>query len=210
MGTDKIRYLLFVSGRWRWRPTRAMRAHGFGLVTFGRELTGADRSRAIELNAEWDRVRTGIQAAASPQEPRYPAGSVGDGYHRAMKLRATEHRAKGILRTKEQEKRDDWTRAWKWLGPVFGDRDPKTVTPEALFALRSKVADRVSPTEAHRVIKVWRALWKKLQAFGYCADKDPSLAFSNTAPDPRQEVWHHGEVVRLVDHAWAQGKQGLR
>ena len=77
-----------------------------------------------------------------------------------------------------------------------------------------KVAERVSATEAHRVIKVWRALWKKLRAFGYCTDKDgpridPSLAFSNTAPDPRQEVWQHHEVVQLVDAAWTDGKTGL-
>jgi hypothetical protein len=214
MGEDKIRYLLWVSGRWRWRPTRAMRARGFRIVTFGKELTVRDKARAIALNAEWDRVRIGAQTMACEPEPVYPVGSVGDGYQRALKLRAAERAAKGIVRTKEQAKRDDWLRAWKWLGPVFGDRDPKTVTPEALLALRSKVAGRVSATEAHRVIKVWRALWKKLKAFGYCADKDgprsdPSLAFSNTAPDPRQEVWQHTEVVQLVDCAWQRGKRGL-
>jgi hypothetical protein len=214
MGEDKIRYLLWVCGRWRWRPTKAMRARGFKLVTFGKELTVRDKARAIALNAEWDRVRTGAQTAQDEREPVYPAGSVGDGYQRATKLRAAERAAKGIARTKEQTKRDDWPRAWKWLGPVFSDRDPKTVTPEALLALRSKVAERVSATEAHRTIKVWRALWKKLEAFGYCADKDgprsdPSLAFSNTAPDPRQEVWQHAEVVQLVDCAWRRGKKGL-
>jgi hypothetical protein len=214
MGADKIRYLLFVSGRWRWRPTKNMRAHRFKLITFGKELTVADRARAIELNAEWDRVRIGLQAAAASVEAPYPPGSVGEGYRRAIKLRASEWAAKGIRRTREQVKRDDWPRAWKWLDPVFGDRDPKTITPEALFTLRSKVAQRVSPTEAHRVIKVWRALWKKLEAFGYCTDRDgprsdPSLAFVNTAPDPRQDVWQHHEVTRLVDHASACGKPGL-
>jgi hypothetical protein len=213
MGEDKIRYLLFVSGKWRWRPTSLMRARGFKLITFGRECTPADMARAIALNAEWDRVRTGVQEGLSPQ-PVYPTGSVGEGYQRALKLRASERTAKGIMRTKEQTKRDDWPRAWKWLSPVLGDRDPKRVTPEALLALRGKVAERVSATEAHRTIKVWRALWKKLEAFGYCADKDgprsdPSLAFSNTAPDPRQEVWQHAEVVRLVDCAWRRGKKGL-
>jgi hypothetical protein len=214
MGEDKIRYLLPVSGRWRWRPTRAMRARGFKLVTFGRELTATDKARAIALNAEWDQVRMGVRAAAGEQELPFPAGTVGDGYQRAMRLRALERDAKGITRTKEQTKRDDWPRGWKWLGPVFGDQDPKTVTPEELLALRRKVAERISPTEAHRVIKVWRAMWKKLQAFGYCTGKDgprsdPSLAFSNTAPDPRQDVWHHDEVVRLVEHAWVRGNKGL-
>jgi hypothetical protein len=214
MGEDKIRYLLRVSGRWRWRPTKTMRARGFKLVTFGKELTAADMARAIALNAEWDRVRTGLQDAPAELEPVYPAGSVGHGYQRAIKLRAAERAAKGIIPTKEQIKRDDWPRAWKWLGPVLGDRDPKTVTPEQLLALRTKVTERVSATEAHRVIKVWRALWKKLQTFGYCTDKegprvDPSLAFSNTAPAPRQEVWQHAEVLKLVARAWSDGKRGL-
>jgi hypothetical protein len=214
MGEDTIRYLLYVSGKWRWRPTKAMRARGFRLVTFDRELTVQAKARAIALNAEWDRVRTGAHDALAVLEPVYATGSVGEGYQRAIKLRAAERATKGIVRTKEQAKRDDWPRAWKWLGPIFGDRDPKAVTPEALLALRSKVTERVSAIEAHRVIKVWRALWKKLEAFGYCTDKDgprsdPSLAFSNTAPDPRQEVWQHTEVVRLVDCAWQRGKQGL-
>jgi hypothetical protein len=214
MGEDKIRYLLRVSGRWRWRPTKTMRAHGFKLVTFGKELTAADMARAIALNAEWDRVRTGLQDEPAELEPIYPAGSVGHGYQRAIKLRAAERAAKGIVPTKEQIKRDDWPRAWKWLGPVLGDRDPKRVTPEQLLALRTKVTERVSATEAHRAIKVWRALWKKLRAFGYCTDKDgprvdPSLAFSNTAPDPRQEVWQHAEVVKLIARAWSDGKRGL-
>jgi len=108
MGEDKIRYLLWVCGRWRWRPTKAMRARGFKLVTFGKELTVRDKARAITLNAEWDRVRTGAQAAPDEREPVYPAGSVGDGYQRAMKLRAAERAARGIVRTKEQTKRDDW------------------------------------------------------------------------------------------------------
>ena len=214
MGVDKIRYLLRVSGRWRWRPTKTMRARGFKLVTFGKGLTAADMARAIALNAEWDRVRTGLQDAPAELEPIYPAGSVGHGYQRAIKLRAAERAAKGIIPTKEQIKRDDWPRAWKWLGPVLGDRDPKTVTPEQLLALRTKVTERISATEAHRVIKVWRALWKKLRTFGYCTDKDgprvdPSLAFSNTAPDPRQEVWQHAEVLKLVARAWSDGKRGL-
>src|SRR4051812_10639080 len=119
MGEDKIRYLLFVSGKWRWRPTSLMRARGFKLITFGRECTPADMARAIALNAEWDRVRTGVQEGLSPQ-PVYPAGSVGEGYQRALKLRASERTAKGIMRTKEQTKRDDWPRAWKWLSPVLG------------------------------------------------------------------------------------------
>lgn len=208
MGADRIRYLLFVCGRWRWRPTRAMRALGFRLVTFGRNLTPDDKARAIALNDDWDRVRRGIAPAA---EKVYPSGSIGHGYKRVLNIRAMERAAKGVVWTKEQQKRDDWPRAWRWIEPVFGDCDPRTVDPERLLDLRSKVVERISPTEGHRVIKVWRALWKKLQAFKYCGEnqKDPSLVFANTSPDPRQDVWGHHEVILLVDAALAAGKPGL-
>lgn len=109
MGQDKIRYFVFVSGKWRWRPTKAMRGKGFKLVTFGRAATAADRTQAIRLNEEWDRVRRG---AAELPERVYPAGSVSaEGYQRAIALRAQERAGKGIVWTKEQESRDDWPRA---------------------------------------------------------------------------------------------------
>jgi hypothetical protein len=207
MGEDRIRYLLRVSGRWRWRPTATMRAHGFNLVNFGKELTTEDKARAIALNADWDRVRRGLQVAP---DPAYHSGAVGAAYQRAVKLREAERTAKGITWTKEQHKRDDWPRAWKYLGPVLGDHFPDRVTPENLLNLRIKVAEKVSKTEAHRVIKVWRALWKKMAAMNMCSrDADPSLLFANTAPQPRQEVWQHREVVRLVQRAWRMGYRGL-
>lgn len=208
MGADKIRYLVWVCGRWRWRPTKTMRAAGFELVNFGRELTSADRARAIALNDQWDRVRRGEVEAP---EKAYPPGSIGLAYKRTLAIRAKERADKGIVWTKEQQKRDDWPRAWRWLDPILGDCDPKTVEPEILLDLRAKVGKQVSQTEGHRVIKVWRALWKKLQAFGYCGEnqKDPSLVFANTAPDPRQDVWRFDETLLLVKGAIKADKRGL-
>jgi hypothetical protein len=34
---------------------------------------------------------------------------------------------------------------------------------------------------------------------------DPSRLFSNTAPDPRQEVWSHKKVLKLTQRAWREG-----
>jgi hypothetical protein len=215
---DTIRYFLFVNGRWRWRPTRAMRAKGFRLVTFGREATAADKARAIALNEEWDRVRRG-QAEQASAEPMYPIGSYGDGYQRAMKLRQAERIAKGDVQSNEQTKRDDWPRAWRWLS-IFADCDPSTIQPEHFLAIDPKsgratglvpeIEGKVSVTERHRVIKVHRALWKKMGAMNLCSkDADPSLVFANTAPPPRQDVWRHAEVMRLVQRAWRENKRGL-
>ena len=76
-----------------------MRTLGFRLVTMGRggpalnrhgepEASIEDQKRAIELNSEWDRVRTGqAEPPSVAKRRRYPEGSVGDAYERAMALR---------------------------------------------------------------------------------------------------------------------------
>jgi hypothetical protein len=230
LGKDRIRYFIYLCGRWRWRPTKAMRAMGFGLVTMGRggpakdsdgnpEASIGDKNRALALNAEWDRIRFGGDPlAARVTLKTYPAGSVGDAYQRAMALRKAERLSKSVVWTNEQESRDDWPRAWKWLEPEFGDCDPKTIVPEhflridrrgELRGLISAIEKAVSATERHRTIKVWRALWLKMRAMGYVDDTDPSKSFANTAPDPRQAVWQRREVLRLVRRAWRMEYFGL-
>jgi hypothetical protein len=183
LGKDKIRYFLYLQGRWRWRPTKVIKAHGFGLVTMGRGGPGTDadgnprasvddEKRAIDLNRAWDRVRAGDNPpSARVSLKRYPEGSVGDGYQRAMALRKAQRIASGIIWTKEQEGRDNWPRAWKWLEPKFGDCDPRTIEPEHFLRLDpitgnaqglvAEVEDAVSVTERFLVIKTWRALWKR-------------------------------------------------
>jgi hypothetical protein len=70
---------------------------------------------------------------------------------------------------------------------------------EDMSAIRADIKARVSLREAHRVIKVWRALWKTAASMGYCdREKDPSLGVRNSAPLPRRALWHEGEVVRLA------------
>src|SRR5262249_11680125 len=148
----------------------------------------ADVARAIELNTEWDRHRRGLP----PAGPRfgYPVGSIGDCYHRVMRLRESERENKGVIWGSEHRSLDDWPRAWKHIEPLLADCDPKTVTPEILLSLRADIATQVSESEAHRMIKVWRTLWKKMAIFGFCdAKRDPSLAFANSAPKPRQDLW---------------------
>jgi hypothetical protein len=210
-----------------------MKSHGFGLVTMGRGGPGKDadgnpaasledQERAIGLNRAWDQVRSGhVSEPARTTLVNWPEGSVGHGYQRAMELRKADRLAKGVVWTSRQEKRDSWPRAWKWLEPLFGDCDPKTITPEHFLridpvtgnatGLVAEIESVVSRTERHMTIKVWRALWKRMQAMhGYCDGfHDPSLAFANSAPDPRQEIWLRREVLKLVQVAWRNGFYGL-
>jgi hypothetical protein len=208
MGTDKPRYLVAIKGCWYWRPTPRMKAAGFKDRALGKNELRA-KQEAIRLNAEWDQHRFGERKR--PDIMIYPPGSLGHAYGRAIALREAERKAKGITWTRQQKARDDWPRAWRWIGPAFGDYDPLAVVSEDLLALRAKVAERVSESEAFRVIKVWRALWAKLPGFGYkvLPDSDPSLTFANSAPPPRQEVWPHRDVLRLVQRAWRDSYYGL-
>ena len=232
VGRDRIRYFLFLNGRWRWRPTKAMRAHGFGLVTLDRggpaidadgnpEASLADRQRALELNRAWDQVRAGQASVPAKTTLKvYAKGSVGDGYQRAMELRKAARLSEGTIWTKEQEKRDSWPRAWKWLEPRFGDCDPRTIEPEHFLridpltgevkGLVAEIEKAVSITERHMVIKIWRALWKRMAGMQYCdVGADPAKTFANTPPKPRDQVWYRREVLRLVQTAWRHEYYGL-
>jgi hypothetical protein len=73
-----------------------------------------------------------------------------------------------------------------------------------------RIEKAISITERHRAIKVWRALWARMSAMGYCsADADPSLSFGNPAPRPRDAMWHRKEVLIRVRRAWRMGYFGL-
>jgi integrase len=127
-----------------------------------------------------------------------------------MAMREKERAANGIVWTREHHSRDDWPRAWKRIEPLLADCDPKTVTPEMLQELRTDISEQVSETEAHRTIKVWRALWGKVAVLGFCeAARDPSFLFANSAPKPRQDLWFEGEASRLVKKAWRSGYKGM-
>jgi hypothetical protein len=132
----------------------------------------------------------------------YPSRSVGEGFSR---FRKTEE-----WKNKAPRTREDWWRVYRRIKPVFGDCDPRTVTLENLDAWRSVIEQTVSLREAHRCVKVWRALWRKLAALGYCVrDADPSLGITNRAAKGRSDFWIEGEAVRLFKQAWRDRYYGL-
>jgi hypothetical protein len=52
------------------------------------------------------------------------------------------------------------------------------------------------------VIKVWRALWKKMATMKYCdLGQDPGKSFANTPPVPRDAIWSRWETLKLVQVA---------
>ena len=80
----------------------------------------------------------------------YPPRSVGEAFRR---YRRTEEWQRKAARARE-----DWWRAWRRIKPIFGDCDPRTVTLEDVSAWRKAIEDIVSLHEAHRAMKIWRAM----------------------------------------------------
>ena len=203
------------NGRGFWEPTKKMRALGFQSVPCGAEGPAA-WAVAKQWNDRWQRVRRGEDRAPaavleernlSPEQAEeltiYPAGSIGEAFRR---FRKTEEWSK----RKKARTREDWWRGWKRIKPVFGDVDPRTITLEHMSGWRQRIESSVSIREAHRALKIWRALWKVMGALKYCdRDADPSLGVTNTAAIGRSQTWSAGEAVRLVKHAWRMEYYGL-
>ncbi len=215
MGSVKIpNYQVRRNGRGFWEPTRKMRALGFQSVPCGADGPEAWKI-AQDWNLRWQRVRRGQDPSPalvrddtnlSPDRAEeltvYPHGSLGEAFRR---YRRTPEWARKAPRTRE-----DWWRGWKRIKPVFGDVDPRTVTLEDVSAWRAWIESSVSLREAHRAVKIWRALWQASAALHYCQkDNDPSWGVRNTAAKGRSQTWSEGEAVRLVKQAWRMGYRGL-
>jgi hypothetical protein len=197
MGKVKIPYYVVRHGRGYWQPTKRMREAGYKIVACGQDGPTA-WNLAYSWNKKWQTTRTGIK----PQFERAPPGSLEEAFGR---YRATKEWLKKKPRTREE-----WERCWSHLSPIFGDIAPSTVTLEDISEFRAAIAKRISEREAHRCIKIWRALWKIAAALKYCTKEgDPSSGVRNTEPKPRQAVWAEGEIVRAAKSAWRRGYYGL-
>jgi hypothetical protein len=202
MGKVSVRYYSVIKGRGYWQPTKAMRVLGFRPQSCGPDGPSA-WAIAEKLNEAWD-ARATVETAPAPPPAveTWPAGSIGEAF---QVYRGTKEWAKKAARTRE-----DWERGWKYINPVFGRFSPRLVTMPSISEWRQGIEEDKSLREAHRALKIWRALWKVMAALKYCdLEKDPSLAVVNTEPKGRRETWAEGEAVRLVKRAFRMGYFGL-
>lgn len=197
----KLRYYVIKNGRGYFQPSKAMRQHGFDARCLGENGPPA-WAEAHRLYEDWLRVQRG-EKPASEIGKGYPPGSVGHAFDRYRRTETWKSKAAAT-------RKKDWEWSWQFIEPVFGDIDPKTIEIEHIEALRMHVLLERGLHTAHRLIKVWRALWKIMAAMKYCdKDADPSKPIPNTAPSGRSETWKPGELARLGKHAWRSGYHGL-
>lgn len=209
MGKVKIPYYVIIKGRGYWRPKKSMREVGFSLVRCGAD--GPEAWKIAQSWADkWERVRRGqtqspaaVAATKATREDAeaaiiYPCGSLGEAF--------AEYRLTPEWKRKEASTRDDWWRGWKRIRPIFGDVAPRTITLAQVSVWRQAIEDNISLREAHRALKIFRALWKVAAALKYCdREGDPSLIVANSAAKGRTETWSEGEAVRLAKGAWRVG-----
>ncbi|SEE05779.1 hypothetical protein SAMN05444161_4741 [Rhizobiales bacterium GAS191] len=202
MGTVKIPYYTTRKRHGKvlgyWQPSKTMRQAGFALVSCGPDGPDAWR-KAKEWSDRWQAYRVKLEA---PEQRRWPPGSIGDAFDR---YRATETWARKPIRTRE-----DWDRGWARIEKFFGDCDPATVTLETLDEWYAALLEHIGVREAHRAMKIWRALWQVCGALKLCNPaNDPSKGIRRVTPVGRTATWREGEIVRLVKGAWRQGYRGL-
>lgn len=193
-----IPYLVVRNGRAYFQPTKTMKDKGFRLMSLGPAGPEAE-DRALALYRDWCKVRDGkaAQATAPP-----PPGSISEAFSR---YRQSDEWPRKAARTREE-----WERAFVHIEMAIGDAAPSTVTLETISQLRSAVEQHVSLREAHRVIKIWRALWQVMAALKYCRpEDDPSFGVRNRGPRTRDLTWQEWEVARLTKRAWREGYHGL-
>jgi len=197
----RVRYYSVIKGRGYWQPNATMRSAGFRPVACGPDGPSA-WAKAEALNSRWDQRSSQPQSPiVAPEVVTWPQGSIGE----ALDIyRSTNEWAKKAPRTRE-----DWERAWKYIGSTFGRVTPVSVTMPAISLWRQTIEDDVSLREAHRAMKIWRALWRVMVALKYAAGDDPSLAVRNTEPKGRNQTWSEGEAVRLVKRALRMEYFGL-
>ena len=196
MGEVIIRYYRVKKGNGYWEPTAEMKAAGLLPVPCGKDGPAAWK-RAEEQNAKWKAICDGKTTNSAIPDKGTLAASI-------ETYRKTAEWSKKAPRTREE-----WERAWKLIEPVFGDVRADTITMPMVSEFRAAIVESVSQREAHRVIKIWRALWKVGISTKDITEPDPSKGVTNTSPQPRQMLWQEGEVVRVVKQAWRSGYHGL-
>jgi len=192
MAKVTIRYYSVIKGRGYWQPNAAMRRAGFSSTKCGPDGPTA-WAIAEQLNAAWDASdRVAANTSLAPVKKPWPPGTIGAAYD--------EYRTTVEWGKKQPRTREDWERGWRYISR-FARCPPDMVTMPAISEWRQGIEEEISLREAHRALKIWRALWGVMRALRYTNATDPSSAVVNTEPKGRKETWREGEAVRLVKTA---------
>ena len=171
---DRIRYYVVKNGNAFWAPGKQALAFGFSAsVPLGPAGEDAQK-RAIGWNAKWDKRHDKAERRRT-----YPPGTLGHFYEYFRNTTA--------WKIMEPRTREDYERAW----PEIEARFAKTVITrinaddsERFHADLHPAHNAKSDTswnEAHRTLKIWRALLNAIVSYGF-RPSAPIGRVSNPAP----------------------------
>ena len=186
-----------------WQPTSAMRAAGFQSVACGVDGPAAWATANL-WNDRWQEYR---RTEGKPKKKTYPRGSLGEAFER--------YKTTDTWKRKKPRTREDWDRGWRYIEPIFGDVSPSSVPLDVIDEWYADLLETAGVREAHRAVKIWRALWGVAAALSagrpfYCArDADPSLGIRRVTPKRRSQVWTERELRSIIHRAWREGYRGL-
>lgn len=209
MGAVRVRYYRARNGNGFWEPGAF--AVQFGLP--GSQPCGPDGPDAWAKAEQWN-ARLDSARLPSPQAPASAPGSLGAFYDL---FRTTE-----AWKALEPRSREDYERAWPILSgwretpaaPPLADLQVTAITAFLSERFHADIhpvhneASSYSWNEAHRTLKIWRALLSAMAAYDVIA-KAPIGRVSNPQPKGREAVWLHDEVMRLALAATVIGAPGM-
>lgn len=196
MTTIRLRYVTNRHGKLYWEPSAVMRALGFKPKPLGDDGPAA-HAEAARLFQTWLMAR----AIDGKLAITYPAGSFGAYYERYKRTKAWAR--------KKPRTREDYERAWKHLGPEFGDRILTKISAADVEDFAEDLEGKVSPSERYRVMKVLRALFADAIIRLKLNMPSPALAVTNPQPLGRSQIWLGAEIPKLVAGAYELGMDAM-
>lgn len=180
-----------------WQPTKAMRDAGFTFIACGEDGPAA-WAIAERANAAWKAHKQG----STKKLAVWPPKSVGDAFER--------YRATQIWARKADATKQDWMRGWRYIEPDLGKLRVADVTLELIDVWYAVTLESAGVREAHRAMKIWRALYNVAASMQYCVpERDPSMGVRRLTPKGRTATWDAAEVVAMIHKAWRGGFHGL-
>lgn len=201
---DHVRYYTVKNGRAFWAPGKFGASYGFPKS----QPLGPAGPRALAAAALWNGRLDAARAAqsASAVVRTYPPGSLGHFYE--------VFKTKTAWRLMAPRTRDDYERAWPEIEARFGSRLVTRISADDSERFHAELhpahneGSECSWNEAHRVLKVWRALLSALVSYEI-RDSAPIGRVSNPAPRGRDSLWTHDDVMALAWVAALSGHKGM-
>lgn len=202
---DQVRYYTVKKGRAFWAPGKFGSSYGFPKSQPLGPAGPAALAAAVIWNGRLDDARAASRSATAVV-PTHPLGSLGHFYE--------VFRTKTAWRLMALRTRDDYERAWPEIEARFGTRLCTRISADDSERFHAEIhpahneGSPYSWNEAHRILKVWRALLGALVSYEIRASA-PIGRVSNPSPKGRSALWTHDDVLILCWVASLMGHKGM-